>query len=372
MTTGSATAGVGETRPSIAVVAHRAWASTRHFRPVLTVLILLVIGFSLSQSAFLTTANLQNLLTSSAITWVAAMGMTFVLISGGFDLSVGAVAAFCGVVLAKLLGAGLPGGIALVLTLGAGGLLGGGINGILIGRLRLSVFVVTLATLTALSGVVNLWTKTTSIYVTAPIVSAIAINKLLGIPTLIWIMAGTLILALYVQSKTLYGRDVYAIGGSELAARLSGIRTSRVLIMVYALMGLCAALAGVIAVGIVGAASPQVDNTLALTSIAAVLIGGTSLTGGIGGVGGTSLGVLFIGVLENGLSLSGVPSAWQQVLTGVILVVAVVAPKAEAWAKRPSRGTAAKTGGVAGAVPAPQPAIAESLEASRPTTKTAQ
>lgn len=366
MTTSSETASLGETRSAIRVGAQRAWVSTRHFRPVLIVLIVLFVGFSLAQSAFFTKQNLQNLLTSSAITWVAAMGMTFVLVSGGFDLSVGAVAALCGVVLAKLVGVGVPGGLALILTLGAGALLGGGINGILIGRLRLSVFVVTLATLTALTGVVNLWTKTTSIYVTSPIVTAIVINKVLGIPTLIWVMAGALILALYVQSRTLFGRDVYAIGGSELAARLSGIRTSRVLIVVYAVMGLCAALAGIIAVGIVGAASPQVDNTLALTSIAAVLIGGTSLTGGVGGVGGTSLGVLFIAVLQNGLSLSGVASAWQQVMTGVILVVAVGADKAGAWGKWPKRPATARLPGAAAALTSSQATLPDALNSGAP------
>lgn len=322
----------------------RSWHATRNFRPVLVVLVILFVVFSVTQDAFLTRSNLQNLLTSSSITWVAAMGMTFVLISGGFDLSVGAVAALCGVAMAKFVGLDLGGGVALVLTLIVGGLIGGGINGFLIGRLRLSVFVVTLATLTALAGVVNLWTGTTSQYVTAPIVGDISVNRIAGVPTAIWIMVAVFLTCLFIQSRTLFGRDVYAVGGSEAAARLSGIRTSRILIAVYAFMGVCAALAGVIAVGRVGAASPQVENTLALTAIAAVLIGGTSLTGGVGGVGGTAMGVLFIGVLSNGLSLSGVPSAWQQVVTGAILVIAVLADKADIRSLRLRRRSTMTTG----------------------------
>jgi len=136
-------------------------------------------------------------------------------------------------------------------------------------------------------------------------------------------MIVSFLIALYVQHRTYWARDVYAIGGSIVAARLSGIRTSLTLISVYALAGGCAALGGVITTGRIGAAAPQPDPNLPLQAIAAVLLGGTSLLGGQGGVGGTALGVLFIGILQNGLSIAGLSSFWQQVVTGVILVVAV-------------------------------------------------
>lgn len=333
----------GPARASTPSTAARLWASTRRFRPVAVVLIVLFAGFSITQDVFLSAQNLENLLTACAMVWIVAMGMTFVLLTGGFDLSVGAVAAFCGVVLAKVLATGVPGGVALLTTLVVGGLIGGFANGLLVGRLRLSVFVVTLATLTALAGVVNLWTHTTSQYVTAPIVKYIAIDSVAGIPVLIWVMAALFVVGLYLQSRTYFGRDVYAIGGNEAAARLAGIRTWKVVFWVYALMGTCSALAGVIAVGRVGAASPQVDTTLALTAIAAVLIGGTTLAGGAGGIGGTALGVLFVAVLQNGLALSGVASAWQQVVTGIILVVAVMADRAGAWTPTAKRMVRAGT-----------------------------
>jgi ribose/xylose/arabinose/galactoside ABC-type transport system permease subunit len=129
---------------------------------------------------------------------------------------------------------------------------------------------------------------------------------------------------LYVQSRTYFGRDVYACGGNVTAARLSGISVARTTIAVYAIAGACAALGGIVAVGRTGAATPQVDTSLALQAIAAVLLGGTSLAGGAGGVGGTVLGVLFIGTLQNGLSIAGVQSFWQQILTGIVLIAAVL------------------------------------------------
>ena len=159
---------------------------------------------------------------------------------------------------------------------------------------------------------------------TSSAVDWLAINKVLGMPMPIWIMTVAFLLFLYIQRRTYFGRDIYAVGGSITAARLSGIRTSRTLVIVWAIEGAMAALAGIIAVGRIGAAAPQPDNTLPLNAIAAILLGGSALAGGGGGVGGTVLGVLFIGVLQNGLSLSGIPTYWQQIVTGIILVAAVL------------------------------------------------
>jgi ribose transport system permease protein len=259
-----------------------------------------------------------------------------VLLSGGFDLSVGAIAALSGILMAKVLDQGLPGGLVLVIVVAVGALIGGVVNGLLIGRLKLSTFVVTLASMIALSGAVDLWAKAQSFYVTAPVVRTLAFDKFAGLPTPIWVMIGVFLGALYLQSRTYLGRDIYAIGGSPVAAELAGIRISRTLVIVYALVGACAALGGALAVGRIGAAVPQVDNTLPLEAIAAVLLGGTALTGGSGGVGGTALGVLFIAVLENGLSLSGVAAEWQSVVTGVILIVAVLGDRMRfgGWPRR--------------------------------------
>jgi ribose/xylose/arabinose/galactoside ABC-type transport system permease subunit len=267
----------------------------------------------------------QNVLASISILWIVAMGMTFVLVSGGFDLSVGAIAALCGIFLGKVLEAHLlPGPVAVAATIIVGAVLGGLLNGLFVAVFRLSVFVVTLASMTALTGIVLIWTNTQSIYVTNPVVNQISISRLLGVQTPIYIMIIVFAIFLYVQRRTYFGRDIYATGGSYTAARLSGVRTERTLIMVYAVAGACAGLAGAIAVGRVGAAVPQVDPGLALQAVAAVLIGGTALTGGAGSVVGTAFGCLFIGILQNGLNMVGVASSWQYVVTGIILLASVL------------------------------------------------
>jgi ribose transport system permease protein len=305
------------------------WASTRPFRPVLAVVIILFALFAIWQPGFRTALNVQNVLASVSILFIVSMGMTFVLVSGGFDLSVGAMAAFCGVFLGKVLdGHILHGPVAVVATIIVGALLGGILNGVFVAVLRLSVFVVTLASMTALTGLVLVWTKTQSIYVTDPVIDEISISRIFGVQTPIYIMVAVFVIFLFIQRRTYFGRDIYATGGSYTAARLSGIRTERTLIMVYAVTGACAGLAGAIGVGRVGAATPQVDPGLALQAVAAVLIGGTALTGGAGSVVGTVFGCLFIGILQNGLNMVGVESSWQYVVTGVILLVSVLGNRA--------------------------------------------
>lgn len=331
------------------------WASTKHFRPVLLLVVVLFAFFAVTQSVFLTRENQQNLLTGVSVLWVVSMGMTFVVLTGGVDLSLAALSVLVSIFLAKILALSVPGGVAVLLAILLGALLGGGINGLLIGRLKLSFFVVTLGTLTIFGGVVNLWANNQSFYVTAPIVSKLSVESTLGIRTPILVMIATFLIGWYIQTRTYFGRDVYAVGGSLPAARLSGIRTSRTIVLVYALAGACAALAGIIATGRVGAATPQVDSTLALQAAAAVLLGGTSLLGGAGGVGGTALGVLFIGVLQNGLSIAGVPSFWQQVVTGVILIAAILGDRIsiETFRRRRSAPVVATPAGGAGPDHAP-------------------
>ncbi len=299
------------------------WRAIRPFAPVLAMLLLLVTVGGLTQPIFLSLNNLQNLLVSQSVVWVVALAMTFVIISAGLDLSVGAIATLAGIVLVKLIGDGVPAWLAILFAIIAGTAVGAVANGLLVGRAKLSVFVVTLASMTAITGFIQLWTGSSSAFINDSLVLSLANGRMLGVAVPIWIMTITLVLALYVQRYTYFGRDVYAVGGSAAAAELSGIRTSRTLIAVYAIAGGAAAIGGVVGSAITGAATAQVDNTLALQAIAAVLLGGTLLTGGAGSVIGTVLGVLFIGGLANYLSISGVPGAWQQVLTGVILVIAV-------------------------------------------------
>jgi len=308
------------------------WHGTRSFRPVLILLVALCIFLSVWQDGFFTTVNIQNIATSVAVLWLIALGATFVQLSGGIDLSSGAVAAIAGICLTRLLATGLPDALVVVIVVLFGVALGTIVNGILVGVAGLNVFVVTLASMTAITGAVSLWSGTRSTFVFSEFVNKLAVDQLLGLSMPIWIMASTFLAFLFVQTRTYFGRDVYAIGGSMTAAKLSGIRTARTLLIVWGIAGGMAALAGVIAVGRIGASAPQPDNTLPLNAIAAILLGGSALTGGMGGVGGTAIGVLFIGVLQNGLSLSGAPTYWQQIVTGVILVAAVLGDRLQAHA----------------------------------------
>ena len=320
-------------------VAGRVWAATARFRPVLLLDVVLVAIFASTTTGFLTKSNIDNLLTSVSIIWLIAMGMTFVLLSGGFDLSAGAVATVSGIALAKMLSGGVPAWAAIALTVIVGAAIGGLVNGLLVGRLRVSVFVVTLATMTALTGLATIWTDTQTEPVTDNTVLSLVTDRIAGQPVIVWVMLFSFLLVLFLQQRTQFGRNVFAVGGNEKAAALSGIRTGRVLIAVYAVVGAAAAIGGIIADGRIGGAAPQVDNTLPLQAIAAVLIGGTSLLGGVGGVGGTFFGMLFVGILSNGLSLAGVQTAWQQVITGVILVVAVLGDRLDVlgWLRRRRR-----------------------------------
>jgi ribose/xylose/arabinose/galactoside ABC-type transport system permease subunit len=304
-----------------------AWSGASRYIAVLVLLVGLFVFFSISQNRFLTGANIENLLTSVSILWVVSMGMTFVVLTGGVDLSVGSLLALSGIVLSKLFNdAGLPAPLAVVLTVLIAGLIGGAVNGVLIGRVGLSFFVVTLGTLSAYQGIVNIWSQTKTTYITSPFIDGIGFGKAL-LATPVWIMIGTFVVAFAVLRWTYFGRDVYAVGGNIEAARLSGINVPRTLIAVYATAGLCSGIAGVIQAGRLGAASPLVGADIPLNAAAAVLLGGTSFLGGIGGVSGTAVGVLFIGVLQNGLSIAGVQSFWQQVVTGSILIAAVAFDK---------------------------------------------
>jgi ribose transport system permease protein len=312
-------------RPRRRILDHAAgaWSSTSRYAAVLVLLIGLVIAFSTTQSNFLTRANIEILLTGVSILWVVSVGMTFAVLTGGIDLSVGSLLALSGIVLSRLLDLGLPASLAVVATILIGAAIGGGVNGVLIGRFRLSFFVVTLGTLSLYEGIVNIWSQTKTTYISSSLIGSIGFGKGLGIATPIWIMIAVLAIAFVVLRWTYFGRDVYAVGGNYDAARLSGIGVGRTLIAVYAICGACAALAGVIQAGRLGAASPVVGQDIPLSAAAGVLLGGTSFTGGVGSVLGTAVGVLFIGTLQNGLSIAGVSSFWQQVVTGAILIVAI-------------------------------------------------
>jgi ribose transport system permease protein len=301
----------------------RLFRGMRRFLGVLIALILMMLMFALSQDRFLTVTNLVLILRSMSVLFMVSIGNTFVLLTAGFDLSVGSMLSLAGILLAFMIGDGWSPVIAVLLTIIAMTALGAIVNGGLIGLGKLSFFVVTLATLSLFRGITFVWSGGFTKTVSSHLVAEIGDGKVGGVSVPVLLMLAVLLISLFVLHYTRFGRAVYAVGGNREAARLSGIHVGAVIVTVYAISGLLAGLAGVIQTGRLGASAPVAGTGIELSAAAAVLLGGTSFSGGSGGVGGTLIGVLFIGVLRNGLGLSGVSAFWQDIVTGIILIAAI-------------------------------------------------
>ncbi|HEX7308769.1 ABC transporter permease [Lentzea sp.] len=292
------------------------------------VLLVAVVVFALLSDRFLTPGNISLVLQQVAVVGTLAVGQTIVILTAGIDLSCGAVMVLTSIVMAKVAAStGLPGVPALLLGFAVGTLCGL-LNGLLVTRLKLPPFIVTLGTLNVFFAV-NLW------------YSGSATIRGTDMPALLlWtgqtftvggtrITYGSILLVVlvavmaFVLKNTAWGRHVYATGDDVEAARLSGIRTTRVLVSVYATAGLIYALAAWTLIGRIASASPQAGQTDNLDSITAVVIGGTSLFGGRGAIVGSLLGALIVGVFRNGLALAGVDVLWQTMAVGVLIIVAV-------------------------------------------------
>lgn len=302
----------------------RLYRRIRVYAGVLTALIILGAYLTATQPFFLTRANIYNVLSGNADLMLISVGLTFVVLSAGFDLSVGAIAAASGLTVYESFQAGMPAGVAVLLALVAGALIGGAVNGVLIGKFKLNFFVVTLGMMSLVAGVVQVITngETETIGDTG-FFYGIGNNNWLGMPIPIWISLAAIVLAALVLNHTAFGRAIYAVGGNAEAARLAGINVTLVIVLVFAISGLCAGLAGVVDASRLSSVAPSTGSELTLTAAAAVLLGGTSFFGGIGGVAGTVVGVLLISILQNGLGLMGVSAFWQGVVTGAVLIAAV-------------------------------------------------
>jgi ribose transport system permease protein len=301
-------------------------------------LIVLCIALSLLSDKFLTVDNGWNVLRQISVNICISVGMTLVILTAGIDLSVGSVLAFSGAVAAGLLKSGLsfPGsdlfiGFTLLGTLLAGiitGALLGFFNGWVITKFKVPPFVATLAMLTVARGFTMLWTKGYPISSLGSNFAMIGTGWFLGIPILVWIAFLVVIAAIVISNKTALGRYIYAIGGNENAAILSGINSNKVKIIVYTLAGVLAAIGGIMVTSRLDSAQPNAGMSYELDAIAAVVIGGTSLSGGRGTIIGTVLGAIIIGVLNNGLVLLDVSPFWQQVVKGLVILLAVMIDKA--------------------------------------------
>lgn len=307
-------------------------------------LLVMVVALSVLTDSFLTVDNARNILRQISVNLCLSTGLTLVILTGGIDLSVGAVLALSGAIAAWLLkhGLALPWlGLHLDVTIAGAvwsalitGAICGLANGLSITRLLLPPFVATLAMLSIARGATLLSTGGFPITGLGSTFGFIGTGMFLGIPMPVWIATVIVIFSIVLTQRTPFGRYVFAVGGSERAARLAGLPVERIKLLVYVTAGALSGLAGLMVVARLDSAQPNAGVGYELDAIAAVVIGGTSLSGGRGSVAGTVLGCLIIGVLNNGLTLLNVSPFWQQVIKGLVIIAAVAIDRAAARRER--------------------------------------
>lgn len=301
------------------------------------VIVVMAAALSLLSPTFLTTTNIQNILQQISINLCLSIGMTLVILTGGIDLSVGSILAFSGILMAGFAKNGIdiaPLGISVQFTFYGAvlaglltGLLLGAFNGFAITRFKIPPFVATLGMLSVGRGLTKLWTRGEPITNLGPGFEYLASTSFFGVSIIIWIPVILILVFIVVTRRTCFGRYLYAVGGNEQAAALSGLRVDRVKLWAYALSGLLSAIGALLLTARLNAATVVAGETYELEAIAAVVIGGTSLSGGRGSILGTVLGCLVIGILANGLVLMGVREELQLVVKGSVILLAVAFDK---------------------------------------------
>lgn len=297
-------------------------ALLRRFGIFIAFVLLMVVLTFLSDS-FLTVSNILNIARQVSINAILAAGMTFVILTAGIDLSVGSVVAFSGAIIAGLLSTGRP----LLIGIGGGLVLGallGLVDGVVVTKGRVQPFIATLAMLTIARGATLVYTDGRPITGLPDAFVWLGAGEVARIPVPVIIMALVFFISYVILTQTVLGRYVYAIGGNEEAARLSGVNVTFYKTLVYVMSGVLSALSGVILTARLNSAQPTAGLGYELDAIAAVVLGGTTLAGGEGSIGGTLLGAFIIGVLNNGLNLLNVSSFYQQVVKGVVILLAVL------------------------------------------------
>ncbi len=316
-------AAIGPDAASQSMQRRLAWRSTLQALGMLPVLIILGVVFELMSGRFMSFQNLSIVMQQASINTVLAAGMTFVILTGGIDLSVGSILAAAAMV--AILGSLIPEwgmlGIPAALLVGLGlGL----VNGALIAFAKLPPFIVTLGSLTAVRGLARLLGGDTTQFNPQLPFEFIGNGLLFGLPWLVWIALAVVLISWFILRRTVLGVHIYAVGGNPDAARLSGIKVWGVLLFVYAFSGLASGLGGVMSAARLYAANGlQLGQSYELDAIAAVILGGTSFVGGIGSIWGTLIGALIIAILTNGLILVGVSDIWQFIIKGLVIIGAV-------------------------------------------------
>ena len=288
-------------------------------------LLVIAVGLSIVSHNFLTVDNLLNVMRQASINALIAFGMTLVILLGGIDLSAGSVLALSSVIIASLLTSGMPAGLATLAGLVAGGLMGL-VNGLVISKGKVAPFIATLGSMTVLRGLALVLSNGSPLSsFNSDFFSLLGggyVARLVPIPVVLMLVMFAIFWVLL--RKTVFGRHIYATGGNAESAKLSGVKVDRIQLYVYTISGVMAALAGVVLTSRLNSAQPTAGTGYELDAIAAVVLGGTSLTGGRGWIFGTLVGALLIGVLNNGLNLLDVSSFYQQVIKGGVILLAVL------------------------------------------------
>ncbi|TYG35115.1 ribose ABC transporter permease [Lonepinella koalarum] len=296
-------------------------------RSIVALLVLIAIVSAINPD-FFSLDNILNILRQTSVNAVIAVGMTFVILIAGIDLSVGSILALTGAIAASLVGAEYPILLVVPATLLLGTLLGS-ISGVIVAKGKVQSFIATLVTMTLLRGVTMVYTDgrpiSTGFSDTADSFAYLGTGYLFGIPFPIWLMAIVFLVAWYVLKHTQIGRYIYALGGNEAATQLSGINVNKIKVFVFAVSGFLSALAGLIVTSRLSSAQPTAGVSYELDAIAAVVVGGTSLMGGKGRVMGTLIGALIIGFLNNALNLLDISSYYQMIAKALVILVAVLA-----------------------------------------------
>ena len=293
----------------------------------LLALLVLIAGVSTLSENFFTLNNIFNILQQTSVNAIIAVGMTLVILTSGIDLSVGSVFALTGAVVASIVGLDLNPFIAIFAALILGSLLGM-TSGIIVAKGKLQAFIATLVMMLILRGVTLVYTQGSPINLgmtdNSEMFEWIGFGRLFGVPFPIILMVIVFLIAGYILKFTRFGRHIYAVGGNESAARLSGINVDRVKIMVYMISGLLCAVAAMIEVARLSSAQPTAGTGYEMDAIAAVVLGGTSMAGGRGKIIGTLIGALILGFLNNGLNLLGVDAYYQMIVKGSVILLAVL------------------------------------------------
>ncbi len=293
-------------------------AALHQYGGILVSLILLCVIFTVLNERFMTVANLTNILQQVAVVAIAAFGMTWVILLGEIDLSIGSIIAVAGMAGAQALAFGWGFAPALLFTLLAGAAMGL-VNGVLTARLMLPSFIVTVATMGIYRGLVSLPTNGAPAMISDPAWTAIGSDSWLGLPIIIWIVVALFLFNHVLLSRTTFGRRAYLTGGNREAALYSGIKVNRLKIAIFTLSGVMAAVSGILLSSRLYSAQTNAGMSYELDAIAAAVLGGTSLAGGVG----TMVGTLIIGVMNNGMNMLSVPYFYQLIVKGLVILVAV-------------------------------------------------